>query len=560
MLTELRIRNFALIDRLAVQLGPGLNVLTGETGAGKSIIVGALSLLLGERASADAVRDGAERASVEGVFDISGRADLERVLDERGVDVEDGLLILKREVTAAGRSRAWISGSPTTATALGELGRMLVDLHGQHEHQTLLRGDEQRAVLDAYAGNADLAAQVAAAHRAVQEVQREIDLLEARRRDAAQRADFLRFQVDEIEAAQLSPGEQEALEEAARRLSHAEELMALSAGLAATASGDEDSVVSRVGAMRRALDQLVRIDPSQGPAQELYDTAFYALEEFGTQMSDYAASIEHDPARLEEVRHRQDLLFRLCSKYGPTVEDVLAVGTAASAELDLLDGAGWELSGLRKRRDAAGEEFTRLTEELSDARRQSSITLAREVEEVLPELGMAGGRFDVMLLPLAAPAQHGAEGVELRVALNRGFEPRPLAQVASGGELSRVMLAIKTILARLDAVPTLIFDEVDAGIGGRVALQVGEKMRGIADSHQVFAITHLPQIASRAHTHLHVEKGEMDGRVATQVRRLDGDARVLEIARMLGGDSESRVSLDHARELLERGAAASDVA
>lgn len=560
MLTELRIRNFALIDRLAVQLGPGLNVLTGETGAGKSIIVGALSLLLGERASADAVRDGAERASVEGVFDISGRADLERVLDERGVDVEDGLLILKREVTAAGRSRAWISGSPTTATALGELGRMLVDLHGQHEHQTLLRGDEQRAVLDAYAGNADLAAQVAAAHRAVQEVQREIDLLEARRRDAAQRADFLRFQVDEIEAAQLSPGEQEALEEAARRLSHAEELMALSAGLAATASGDEDSVASRVGAMRRALDQLVRIDPSQGPAQELYDTAFYALEEFGTQMSDYAASIEHDPARLEEVRHRQDLLFRLCSKYGPTVEDVLAVGTAASAELDLLDGAGWELSGLRKRRDAAGEEFTRLTEELSDARRQSSITLAREVEEVLPELGMAGGRFDVMLLPLAAPGQHGAEEVELRVALNRGFEPRPLAQVASGGELSRVMLAIKTILARLDAVPTLIFDEVDAGIGGRVALQVGEKMRGIADSHQVFAITHLPQIASRAHTHLHVEKGEMDGRVATQVRRLDGDARVLEIARMLGGDSESRVSLDHARELLERGAAASDVA
>jgi DNA repair protein RecN (Recombination protein N) len=557
MLTELRIRNFALIDRLSVQLGPGLNVLTGETGAGKSIIVGALSLLLGERASSDVVRAGEERASIEGVFEVEGRDDVARLLDERGIEAEEGVLVLKREVAAEGRSRAWVNGTPATASMLGELGRMLVDLHGQHEHQTLLRRDEQRAILDAYAGNAALLAQVRASHAAVAELRREAAELERRRRDALQRADFLRFQADEIEASALRPGEEDVLEEEARRLSHSEELTSLSAALYHALAGADGAVMGSLAQLNRSVDQLIRIDPSQEGVRELFDTAYYAVQELGERMERYAQTVEHDPARLDEIRRRQDLIFRLRTKYGGTVEEVVEIGRAARAELDLVDGAGFELGALQKRVASAGAALERVAAELSARRTEATARLAGEVNQVLPELGMEGGRFEAACLPLGEPGPAGAEEIEFRVSLNRGFDPRALSFVASGGEMSRIMLALKTILARQDAVPTLVFDEVDAGIGGRVALQVGEKMREVAGSHQVFAITHLPQIAARANVHLRVSKAERGGRTATEVDTLADDERVREIARMLGGDPESAVSLEHARELLERGVAVS---
>ncbi|HEX9935956.1 MAG TPA: DNA repair protein RecN [Longimicrobium sp.] len=554
MLTELRIRNFALIDRLSVRLGPGLNVLTGETGAGKSIIVGALSLLLGERASSEVVRSGEDRASIEGVFEVDGRGDLARLLDERGIEPEDGVLVLKREVAAEGRSRAWVNGSPATASLLGEIGRMLVDLHGQHEHQTLLRRDEQRAILDAYAGNAALLAEVRAAHASTVDLRREVADLERRRREALQRADYLRFQADEIEKAALKPGEEESLEEEARRLSHSEELTSLSAQLYDELTGSDQSIVGSLGHLSRALEHLVRIDPAQEGARELYDTAYYALQELGDRMERYAQTVEHDPARLDEIRRRQDLIFRLRTKYGGTVEEVAAIGRAAREELDLIDGADFELGALQKRLATAAAELERLAGDLTARRVDAAARLAGEVNAVLPDLGMSGGRLEVARVPLAEPAAFGAEEVEFRVSLNRGFEPRALSFVASGGEMSRIMLALKTILARLDAVPTLVFDEVDAGIGGRVALQVGDKMREVAGSHQVFAITHLPQIASRANVHLRVSKHDRpDGKTATEVAPLDDEERIREIARMLGGDPESAVSLEHARELLERG-------
>lgn len=553
MLSELRIRNFALIDRLTVRLGPGLNVLTGETGAGKSIIVGALSLLLGERASADVVRAGEDRASIEGVFDLSGRDDLLRLLDERGVEVDDGVVVLKREVATGGRSRAWINGSPTTASVLGELGRALVDLHGQHEHQTLLKRDEQRAILDAYAGNEKALAKVAATHRELSALRRELDDLDRRRREAAQRADFLRFQADEIEAANLRPGEEEELEDEARRLSHSEELAALSGGLYDALTASDDALLGGVGGLRRSVDRLVAIDPAQDGLRELYETVYYSLQEMGDRVEKYAAGIEHDPVRLDEIRRRQDLIFRLKTKYGTTLEEVLEVGRVARGELDLLDGAGFEATALQKRIDAAHEAMQAAAADLTARREKALKKLGGEVNRILPELGMKGGTFEAARIPLAAPGPHGAEDVEFRVSLNRGFEPKPIAQVASGGELARIMLALKTILARLDSVPTLIFDEVDTGIGGRVALQVGDKMREVAESHQVFAITHLPQIASRAHLHLLVSKAERGGRTTTDVAPLEATTRIHEIARMLGGDPESAVSLEHARELLERG-------
>ncbi|HET7275372.1 MAG TPA: DNA repair protein RecN [Longimicrobiaceae bacterium] len=554
MLTELRIRNFALIDELSVRLGPGLNVLTGETGAGKSIIVGALSLLLGERASADVVRTGADRASVEGVFELDAPGALTGWLEERGIEPADGILVLKREVAVEGRNRAWINGSPTTAGLLGELGRYLVDLHGQHEHQTLLKRDEQRMILDAYAGTSALADSVGRAYTTLREIRDQIQNLELRRREVAQRADFLRFQVEEIEAADLRTTEDSELDEQQSRLGHSEELTAIAGSLQQAILGDDDSLLNAIGGLHRGIEQLVRIDATQASTLELYDTAYYALEELGNRMAEYLAGIEHDPGRLEEIRQRKDLIFRLKTKYGSSLEEVLDAGKSAREELDLIDNAGWELSSLQQKEEAASVEMTSLAADLSAQRVEAMGRLAQEVNEVLPELGMTGGNFEPVAYPLSPPGPHGAEDIEFRVALNKGFSPLPLAQVASGGELSRVMLALKTILARLDSVPTLVFDEVDSGIGGKIALQVGDKMREVAESHQVFAITHLPQIASRGHNHLLVLKEDREGITATDVRHLESDDRIREIARMLGGDPESPVSMEHARELLKRGA------
>lgn len=553
MLTELRIRNFALIDRLSVQMGPGLNVLSGETGAGKSIVVGALSLLLGERASADVVRAGEERATVEGAFDVPEGSEVAARLADYGIDIDEGRVILKREVAVEGRSRAWINGSPATVGQLGQIGGALVNLHGQHQHQTLLRPPEQMAILDAFGGSEQLAKEVEDAHAALHRILDDIGTLERRQQEAAQRADYLRFQVEEIEGAAIEPGEAERLSDEAQRLSHAEELLSLASSVEAAVAGDEASANSVLGAVRRQLDQLVRIDPAQAPLVELFDTAYYALEEMATRLDAYALVVEHDPERLEAVRSRQDLLYRLGKKYGPSLEEILATLEKAKAELALVDDADWTIAELNRKEAEARAVLDARAAELSAMRAAAAASLSAEVGRILPELGMEGGVFEVRLTPLSVTEARGAEDVEFMVSLNRGFEPRPLATVASGGELSRVMLALKTILARLDSVPTLIFDEVDAGIGGRVALQVGEKMRQVAAQHQVLAITHLPQIAARAHRHLLVRKASGGDRVSTEVSVLSDESRITELARMLGGDPESDASLAHARELLEKG-------
>ncbi len=553
MLIELRIENFAVIERLAVRLEPGLNVLTGETGAGKSIIVGALSLLLGERASSDTVRAGAERAVIEGVFDVEGRADILFILRDQGLDTEDGLLILRREVAVEGRNRAWVNGAASTAGLVGELGSRLADLHGQHEHQALLRTADQRQILDAFAGQTGLVAELKAAHGELAEVRRELEALENRRREIEQRADFLRFQLNEIDEAEIEAGEEAELEAESRRLEHAEDLAQLSEKLNQGLYESETSVAEVLGSLRRDLAELVRIDPSQEDAKELLETAYYNVEELGRRMAAYASQVEHDPNRLNEIQRRQDRLYRLKNKYGPELEDVLETARQAREELDSLESADFERKALQKRESEAEAEVRSLAGRVTEGREKAGRELADRVVEILPEVGLDGGRFEVVLDPLEEPGPHGAEGVEFLVAVNVGFEPRPLKDVASGGELSRVMLALKTILARVDQVPTLVFDEIDAGIGGKIAVKVGSKLKEVAAHHQVFAITHLPQIASRADHHLLVLKGEADGMTRTALEELDGDDRVRELARMLGGDPESETSLDHARELLRAG-------
>ena len=551
MLTELRVRNFAIIEQLTLPLARGFNVLTGETGAGKSIIVGALGLLLGERASTDVVRTGADRAIVEGTFDVADRPELVTLLDDRGIDVDEETVVLKREVAAAGRARAWVNGTPVTAAILSEIGRLLVNVHGQHEAQTLLDPDAQRGILDAFAGATPQAAAVRTAHAALAAARAEIADLSRRRADAERRADYLRHVVREIEDARLTEGEDVRLEDEARRLEHAEELRSLAQGAYGALAGDEEAVLTRLGQMQRALAAILRIDPSRARLQELYDNGFYAIEELARELEEYEGAIDLDPARLEEVRRRRDLIFRLVKKYGGSLAEVLQTGIAARAELDLVDSAGLDLRALETREREADERLRSAASELSALRQAAAARLARAVDDVLPSLGMPDGHFAVLLLPTDDVGPTGAEAVEFRVSLNVGHDARPLSRVASGGELSRVMLALKTILARLDAVPTLIFDEVDAGIGGKVGLQVGDTMRRVAAHHQVFAITHLPQIAARAHHHILVAKGAKGGVTTADVAVLENGRRVAEIARMLGGDPESDISRAHAAELLE---------
>ena len=551
MLTELRIRNLAIIDAIALPLAPGFNVLTGETGAGKSIIVGALGLLIGERASSDLVRSGADKATVEGVFDITGRPDLLDALDARGVEC-DGTLILKREVPSGvgGRARAWANGSPVTAGVLSEIGRALVNVHGQHEAQALLETEAQLRILDAFGDAEPERLAVSAAHAILADARGAIAALSARRDDAAKRADWLSHVAKEIGEASLREGEEERLDEEARRLTHAEELQALVGEISGTLEGGDEGALGRIGHLQRSLSALQQIDASTSRLQELYDAAWYALEEFAREAGSYAEGIELDPARLDEVERRRDLLFRLMKKYGGSIAAVLATGREARAELDLLDTAGLDLRGLEARVREAEDGFRSAAARLSSKRRRAAATLAKAVESRLPDLGMPDGRFMVALTERAEPGANGAEDVEFRVALNVGHDARPLARVASGGELARVMLALKTILARLDGIPTLIFDEVDAGIGGRTGLMVGDAMRDVATHHQVFAITHLPQIAARAHHHIVVRKAPKGGVTTSDVTLVVDEARVDEIARMLGGDQESVTSREHARELL----------
>jgi DNA repair protein RecN (Recombination protein N) len=550
MLTELRITDFAVIDRLAITLGPGLNALTGETGAGKSIIVGALSLLLGERASSDVVRTGAGRAVVEGVFDVTENAAVRALLDRHGIEPEDGLLIVRREISSAGRGRAWVNGAASTVSLLAELGAFLVDLHGQHEHQSLLHAAQQRDLLDAYGDATDLAGAVRLQHERLRSARERLAELDERIRTAEQRADFLRFQLEEIERVKVKVGEEEELETEGRRLEHAGELAGLAEQLHGELYAGELAIGARLADIRRTLEHLIRIDPSLGTWQETVESALFGLEEMGRQMGEYASGIEHDPARMDAIRRRQDQLFRLKRKYGPELDDVLRTADAAREELSALDTAALDRGAIEREIEESRTALAAAATRLTAARRKSAARLSRSVAAALPDLGMNGARFDIVLEPLAQPGAHGAEAVEFRIAVNAGFEPRPLARVASGGEMSRIMLALKTELARLDAIPTLVFDEIDAGIGGRVANQVGEKLRRVAGSHQVFVITHLPQIASRADTHLLVQKAQRKGITATDVQSLAGDVRVRELARLLGGDPESEVSMEHARELL----------
>lgn len=550
MLTELRITNVAIIDAVVLPFAKGLNVLSGETGAGKSIVVEALGLLVGQRSSADMVRTGSDKAIVEGVFEATDTPGIATLLDERGITTDDAMVVLRREVAATGRSRAWINNSVVTSAVLAEVGSALVNIHGQHESQTLAEADAQRALLDSFADHADLVAEVERLFDGRGSLTSQLAALTRRRDDAAKRADYLRHVCEEISSANLKVGEDVQLDDEARRLTHVEELRMHADAVREALDGEESGALRQIGAAQRALESAMRLDPSLGPSAELLDAASIQLEELLRDLEGYASSLESEPGRLREVEARRDLLFKLTRKHGGSLAAVLAAEAEATAELAVLDSADIELGSLAERLGTAEKQLRERAAVLSASRTKAARAFGTAVESLLPELGMADGKIEVACVRRDDIARSGAEDVELRVSLNAGHDARPLSRVASGGELSRLMLALTTVLARLDDVPTLIFDEVDAGIGGTVALRVGDAMRRLAQAHQVFAITHLPQIASRAHNHIVVSKSPKGGITTADVRVVSGEERTAEIARMLGGDPESAVSRAHATELL----------
>lgn len=548
MIVELRVRDLATIEDITLPLGPGLNVLTGETGAGKSILVDAIALLLGARGDPGAVRDGTRRLVVEGVFEGPNPALAVR-MDELGLDSDSESLVLRREVSSEGRSRGWVNGSPVTMTSLASLGEFLVDLHGQHETHTLLEPDRQREVLDTFGDALPEAAAVATLAAEESALERAESELVARRDEVRRRADYLRHLCQEIETARLAPGEDEALDTEARRLSQAGTLSDLANRIADLVGGDDAAALTAMATADKALAALERADPGVANWHELLDPAFAQLQELARVAAAYAADLEEDPGRLAEIERRRDLIYRLKQKYGETISAVLETGRVAGAELEVLDTAELDLRLIARRRETAQAALVAGARALSDKREAAAGRLGRSVTKLLASLGMADGQVAVELSPREQPTPSGAETVAFTARLNRGLEARPLGRSASGGELSRIMLAVKTVLGRHDQIPTQVFDEVDHGVGGEIGAQVADLLEQVAERRQVLVITHLAPIAARADRHIAISKQPRRGVATSDIQVLRGEDRIGEVARMLG-DAEGETARRHAVTLL----------
>ena len=599
MLTTLRIKNLALVSDLTLELQPGCNVITGETGAGKSIIIGALNLVLGERADRTLIRNGSDSCSVEALFDVtelhvnkrgtpaSGPArrgnglkqagpeagapsPLGKFLEENGLEpCEENQLVLKRTFTTGGTNRQFVNGSATTLNVLAAIGEWLVDMHGPHDHQSLLHPAKQLAILDAFG---DLEKERAAFGELVQRrsaLESEKTALIVDEKTYAQQLDLLRFQVNEISGARLQPGEDEGVEEKFQRASNAAKLLQLSQAALDLLDGNENSLLGQAGAVGRTLQELQRVDTGAGALVELHGQAASALRELQSGLSRYTEKVDVDPAQLQVLEERLDLLHSLKRKYGATLAEIIGFGDDAKRKLESLEQRDGELMRLNAELEKLDAELLRQGRDLSAKRCKVIPQLAKAVGKQLDDLGFKQSKFDVAIradsvgdevtslkskesqsLLTSAPTlrQTGFDEIEFQFAPNPGEPAKPLRAIASSGEMARVMLALKTVLAAEDEIPVLIFDEVDANIGGETANAVGEKMKQIALRRQVLCITHLPQVAAPADAHYVVTKQVKDGRTISEIRLLDKKSRITELARMLGGQSDA--ARKHAEALL----------
>ncbi len=553
MLRELRVRNLAVIETLSVPFEPGLNVLSGETGAGKSIIVDAILLLRGARAQAEAIRTDAATATVEAVFDIAANGAARGLLEELGLGTAEAELVIRRELSRSGRHRAFVNDSPTTVTLLERLGDCLVEVHGQHEHQRLLEPARQLELLDRFASGEALCDRVAELFAKCSEAGKALECTRSAARDRAQREDLLRFQVSELRGARIHSGEEEELRAERRRLQHAGRLSAGLLEVAGLLAEDRDAAASRLARAGRLLRDLGRLDPAFAAPAEPVEAATAQLEEALLGLRHLRESLEvTDSGRLEAVDERLEILARLKRKYGDTEDSMLAFLEAAAGELERLEHHEEFLAAEERRVAELRGELRTAAQHLSATRGAAAPRLAGLVQRELRALGMDKARFEVAVdqLDFEHISGRGLDRVELRLSANPGEEPRPLARIASGGELSRTMLAVQTVLAVREGTPTMIFDEVDDGIGGRIAAVVADKLAAAARGRQVLCVTHLASIAARADHHLAVSKSVRAGRTRAATGVLAGATRVEEIARMLGGEAVTETARRHARELL----------
>jgi DNA repair protein RecN (Recombination protein N) len=537
MLTLLKIRNLALVDELVWELGSGLIGVTGETGAGKSVIVGALKLVLGERADKSLIRTGEESCVVEAIFELRDPAAINAALEDGGLPpCDDSTLIVRRSISATS-SRQFVNDSPVTLALLKRLGENLVDLHGPHDHQSLLSAERQLSMLDAYAGADSLLENYREAYRAWRTKAAELDEIRHAEAASEQELELLRHQLQEIDAAAIKPADEAELEDRWRRASNSTRLVENAAAAAAALSGD-DGILERLAEVQRLVRDLEKLDPSIRDRTSSLETACLELQDLESNLADYANELDINPAEAAALEERVNLLESLKRKYGPSLTDVLARREAAATRLDTIENRGEKLETLEKELTACSEKLDTAGKSLAASRKKAAPKLAKEIASQLKDLGFKQSSFEAPLKSLAEPGPQGLESIEFQFGPNPGEPLMPLRQIASSGEISRVMLAVKSALADQDATPLMVFDEIDANVGGEVARAVGRKMAALGTRHQVVAITHFPQVAATAAHHFVVEKEVAGGRTRSRLYPVTGEARIQELVRMLGGGGE----------------------
>jgi DNA repair protein RecN (Recombination protein N) len=553
MLRQLFISNYALIDQLEMEFHGGLNLLSGETGSGKSIIVDALGLLLGSKASPEMVRTGSNHASVSGVFQIAKSPSLTRFLDALGVEPDGEELILKREISREGKSRAFINHQPITVSTLKSLGHWLVDIHGQNEQQALTEADAQLALVDEFAGNQALLEGLASIAQQLTAMRSRREALEHSEKEQNRLADLLSYQKKEIESAQLKPGEDEALNAEHRLLANATKLFEVANEVYASLYESETAAARTVSLAERSLESIARIDESLAENLGQLRSARIQVEDVALSMRDYLRKIDISPGRLQQVESRMAEIEKLRRKYGTTVTEILEFHRDVSRQLQALEHREEELESLKQQMSQLIQTYSSKAETLSDRRQRTALELEKALEQELKELAMERTRFKVQFN--RSPVEFspfGLDAVEYLVSPNVGEGLKPLARIASGGEISRLMLALRTITHADSRIKTMVFDEIDAGIGGRTAEVLGRKLKSLAQKNQILCVTHLPQIASFADHHYFIEKVELRGRTVTRVEHLAEDDRINELARMLSGARITDAVKKHARELLKQ--------
>lgn len=564
MLKNLRIKNYALVDDLEVEFQPGLNVITGATGAGKSIIVGAVNLILGERAQSDVVRTGFETAIIEGVFELTEDGDFQNLLSELGLILQDRSLIIRREISSKGQSKCYVNDRLVTLASLKSIGDKLADLHGQHEHQSLLNAERHIEYLDHYGDSGEVLSRVSETYHFLGKKQKEMKDLRNNKKLDEERRKLYEFQAQEIDKANLSPDDEEKLNQERKVLENVEILFELSSNLYQQLYESEASILERVTLLSKELKKGSQIDSRLRETDESLESCIVKLQDISRFMEDYKGRLEFDPEKLEMLRERLNLINALKRKYGKSIEEILTYKEQIKKELERIENKDEIIGSLEKEINGLSQTLQKECCLLSQKRRAKASDLSKRIQKALTDLGMEKTRFEIKITQREdedglteldgkkyCVSEKGMDEVEFFISPNPGEELKPLTRIASGGEISRIMLALKSILAKTDRVESMIFDEIDVGIGGEVASAVGKSLKNLASSHQVIVITHLQQIASHADHHFKVFKENTKGRTVTRIKNLDKNDRIKEIARMISGDKTSRLTLRQAEEMIK---------